>query len=147
MAQFDKAKTIEKKNDRKWYKIYGKKYTYYIWALPLLPFVLLIDKIKDCQDKRRIWSDERATKALDYVLPKVLDWVEDDKAFYYCMEWGYSRLWRKARVRDRKWAHKFDWRLHKFIQEGYENAEYIKTVETDDYYETWVKFVEKEEKE
>ena len=46
MAQFDNAKK-EKKNKRKWYIINGKKYSYYIWALPILPIVLLADKIKD----------------------------------------------------------------------------------------------------
>lgn len=143
MAQFDKAKAVEKKYRRKWYEIQGKKYTYYIWALPILPLVLLADKIKDYRYNRRVWSAEKATKVLDYVLPQVLEWVEDDKAFYYSMEWGHSQLWRKARRRDRKWAYKFAYQLHKFIQNGYENAEYIKTVEQDNYYETWVKFVEK----
>ena len=143
MAQFDKAKTVEKKYRRKWYEIQGKKYTYYIWALPILPLVLLVDKIKDYRYNRRVWSEEKATKVLDYVLPQVLEWVEEDKAFYYSMEWGHSQLWRKARRRDCKWAYKFAYQLHKFIQNGYENAEYVKTVEKDNYGETWVKFVEK----
>ena len=143
MAQFDKAKTVEKKYRRKWYEIQGKKYTYYIWALPIIPFVLLVDKIQEYQSKRRVWSAEKATKVLAYVLPQVLEWVEDDKAFYYSTEWGVSQLWRKARRRDRKWAYKFDWRLHNFNKAGYENAEYNKPVEQDNYYETWVKFVEK----
>ena len=142
MAQFDKAK-VEKKRHRKWYIINGKKYSYYIWALPIIPFVLLVDKIQEYQSKRRVWSEEKATKVLDYVLPQVLEWVEEDKAFYYCMQWGVSPLWRKARWRDRKWAYKFDWGLHNFIKDGYENAEYVKTVEQNSCYETWVKFVEK----
>lgn len=142
MASFDKAK-VEKVNKRKWYEIHHGNYTYYIWSIPLVPFVILHDKIQEYQSKRRVWSEEKATKVLDYVLPQVLEWVEDDKAFYYSMEWGISRLWRKARRRDRKWAYKFDWRLHNFIKDGYENAEYIKTVEQDSCYETWVKFVEK----
>jgi hypothetical protein len=141
MAQFDKAK-VEKKSNRKWYIIYGKQYSYYIWALPIIPIVVLCDKIKDYNQKRRVWSEEKATKVLDYVLPQVLEWVEEDNAFYYNMEWGASALWRKARRRDRKWAYKFDYRLHNFIKDGYENAEYIKTIEKD-YYETWIKFVER----
>lgn len=141
MAQFDNAKK-EKKNNRKWYIINGKKYSYYIWALPILPIALLADKIKDYNYNRRVWSEEKATKVLDYVLPQVLEWVEENKAFYYCMEWGHSQLWKKARRRDRKWAYKFDWRLHNFIKDGYENAGYIKSIE-EDFYEIWVKFVEK----
>ena len=141
MAKFDKAKK-EKKNKRKWYIINGKKYSYYIWALPIIPFVLLVDKIQEEASKRRVWSEKRATKILDYVLPQVLEWVEEDNAFYYCMQWGVSSLWRKARRRDRKWAFKFDWRLHNFIKDGYENAEYTKSIDKD-YDDTWVKFVEK----
>ena len=141
MAKFDKAK-IEKKNKRKWYIINGKKYSYYIWALPIIPFVLLVDKIQEEASKRRVWNEERATKVLDYVLPQVLEWVEEDKAFYYCMQWGPSHMWRKARRRDRKWAFKFDWRLQRYVKDGYENADYTKTVEQD-YDDTWVKFVEK----
>ena len=141
MAQFDNAKK-EKKNKRKWYIINGKKYSYYIWALPILPIVLLADKIKDYNYKHRVWSEEKATKVLDYVLPQVLEWVEEDNAFYYSMEWGHSQLWKKARRRDRKWAYKFDYRLHNFIKDGYENAEYTKSIDKD-YYETWIKFVEK----
>ena len=141
MAKFDNAKK-EKKVKRKWYQINGKTYTYYIWSIPIVPFVVLYDKIKEYNYKRRVWSDEKATAVLDFVLPQVLEWVEEDKAFYYCMDWGHSRLWKKARRRDRKWAYKFDYRLHNFIKEGYENADYIKTIEKD-YYETWVKFVER----
>ena len=82
---------------------------------------------------------------LDKVLPKVLDYSEKDKAFYYNMEWGCSQLWYKAPLRYRKWARKFQYDLHKFIEEGYENAQYIKTVDKDKYlYEdTWIKFEEK----
>ena len=129
----------EKQSRKKWWIINGKKYSYYIWALPLIPFVLLYDKISDYLYARRVWSEEKATKVLNYVLPHVLEWVEEDEAYYYCMDWGYSRLWRKAPLTMRKWARKFSYNLHQFIKNGYQKDGYEKTIEGDRY-ETWIKF-------
>lgn len=142
MANFDKAKET-KKAKKQWWIIHTHNYSVYIWALPILPFVLLSDYIKEQNSKKRVWDEQIATKVLDKVLPKLLEWVEEDNAFYYSMEWGQSALWRNAPRKYRKWAYKFSYRLQKFIQEGYENTDYIKTVEQDNYYEIWVKFVEK----
>ena len=139
---FDKAKEIKKKNNKKWYIINGKKYSYYIWTLPLLPFVILHDALEERADKRRVWSAEQATKVLNHVLPNVLEWVEEDKAYYYCMDWGASNRWRKAKLIDRKWARKWEYQLRDFIKEGYENEHYSKSVEKD-YYDTWIKFEER----
>ena len=139
---FDKAKE-PKTNKKKWYIINGKKYSYYIWAFPLVPFVILHDKINQWTDKRRVWSVERATKVLDHVLPKVLEWVEEDKAYYYCMDWGTNSLWRGAKHKNRRWARKWAYHLRSFIKEGYENEHYSKSVEKDNYDTWWVKFEER----
>ena len=138
---FDKAKET-KSNKKPWYIINGKRYSYYVWALPLVPFVTLYDVMSQKADKRRVWSAERATKVLNHVLPKVLEWVEEDKAYYYCMDWGTSNLWRGAKRADRKWTQKWQYQLRDFIKEGYENELYSKSVEKD-YYDTWVKFEER----
>lgn len=137
MKKFDKAKT----NNKKWYVIKIKQYTFAFWLLPLLPFVMLYNKVEKAAYKRRVWSDERATKVLDHILPRVLEWVEEDNTYCYCMEWLCSDLWRNARLVDRKWAHKFGYKLHNFIKDGYKNPHYSKSVESDGY-ETWVKFEE-----
>ena len=141
MANFDKAKKT-KKAKKQWWVIHIRNYSVYIWALPILPVILLVDYIKDHNYKKRVWSEQTATMILDKVLPQVLEWVEEDNAFYYCMNWNSSILYRKAPRKDRRWAYKFSYRLQRFIKEGYENADYIKTVE-EDYCDTWVKFVEK----
>ena len=141
MASFDKAKET-KKTKKQWWIIHTHNYSVYIWALPILPIVLLSDYIKERNSKKRVWSEEIATKVLDKVLPQILEWVEEDNAFYYCMSWGTSSLYRKAPRKYRKWANKFKYKLQQFIKEGYENADYVKTIEKD-YYDTWVKFVEK----
>lgn len=129
----------EKQSRKKWWIINGEKYSYYIWALPFIPFVLLYDKISDYLYARRVWSEEKAIKVLDHVLPHVLEWVEEDDAYYYCMDWGYSNLWRTAPLTMRKWARKFGFNLHQFIKTNYQKDGYEKTIEGDRY-ETWVKF-------
>ena len=91
MALFDKAKTPAKPR-KKWWILHTKNYSYYIWALPILPFVLLADYIKDRNYKRLVWDETIATKVLDKVLPQILEWVEEDNAFYYSMEWSTSSL-------------------------------------------------------
>lgn len=139
MKDFEYAKTRKNKSRRKWYVINGKKYSYYIWALPIIPFVVAYDKVSEWAYNRREWSEETACKVLDHVLPYILEWVEEDNAFYYCMDWGCSNLWRKAPLHLRKWAKKFDYKMHKFIEEGYQKEGYSKSVEKD-HYETWVKF-------
>lgn len=137
---FSYAKTRQEKQSRKkWWIINGKKYSYYIWALPLIPFVILYDKISDYLYARRVWDEEKAIKVLDRVLPHVLEWVEEDEAYYYCMDWGYSNLWRIAPLTMRKWARKFSYNLHQFIKNGYQKDGYEKTIEGDRY-ETWIKF-------
>lgn len=141
MAKFDKAKET-KKAKKQWWVIHIRNYSVYIWVLPILPVVLLADYIENRNYKKRVWNEQTATKILDKVLPQVLEWVEEDNAFYYCMNWGTSSLYCKAPRKYRKWACKFSYRLQQFIKEGYENADYIKTVEKD-YCDTWVKFVEK----
>lgn len=141
MANFDKAKKT-KKAKKQWWVIHIRNYSVYIWALPILPVVLLVDYIDNRNYKKRVWNEQTATKILDKVLPQVLEWVEEDNAFYYCMNWNSSALYRRAPRKYRKWACKFSYRLQQFIKEGYENADYVKTVE-EDYCDTWVKFVEK----
>lgn len=144
MKTFDKAKQTSKPR-KKWWIIRTKDYDYYIWALPLIPFVELADYIEKKAYAKRVWDTATATKVLDKVLPKVLEWVEEEKAFYYNMTWGYSRLWHKAPLKYRKWARKFQYDLHKYVESGYENPQYVKTVDKSEYYydDTWVKFEEK----
>ena len=142
MKNLDKAKKAKQKQNKKWYILHTKKYSYYIWALPLLPFVILIDYIKDWYYNRLIWSNERAIKVLNKALPKIIEWVEEDKSFYYCMDWGTSQLYNRAPFFSRKWARKFAWKLHRFIKEEFEIEGYKKSIETDNYEEVWVRFSE-----
>lgn len=140
MADFNKAK--KNNNGKKWYVVSTKNYQVYFWALPILPIVIMINKLESCQYKRRVWSDEKAKKVLDKILPKVLEWVEKDDAFYYCMGWSSWDLYNNAPFGYRRWVKKFNYELQKFIRYNYENEKYTKTIDNDGY-DIWVKFTEK----
>ena len=143
MKAFDQAKTRDTKQKRKpWYIINTKKYSYPFFIAPLVPFAIFAQYIKERNYEKRVWSEEKANKVLDAVLPKVLEYVEENNAYYYCMDWGTRNLWATAPRKYRKWAQKFESCLRDHIRDGYENADYIKTIEKN-YYETWVIFIEK----
>lgn len=148
MKSFDAAKKRQLKSRtprKKWWIIETKRYRYYIWAAPLIPFVELANTIKARAYKKMKWDESTATKVLDKVLPKELEWVEEDNAFYFNMDWNFRFLWLKAPIRYRKWANKFAYELHEFIEKGYENPLYTKTVNKEDgySYDVWVRFEEK----
>lgn len=140
MKNFNYAK--RPRSNRKWYRISIGQYQVYFWGLPLLPFVVCYDKFKDWQYFRMKWSAERAQRVLDHALPYLLEWVEEDKAYYYCMDWSDFNLWRKASLFDKKWAKKFGAKLRVYLRDEYQKAEFAKSVEQDPY-ETWVKFAER----
>ena len=136
MKAFDMAKEKRKvQRPIHWVKICG--YTVRWWEVPLVPFELL----NYWRYNRMKWSDEKATKVLDAILPNELEWVEEDNAFYYCMDWDPHGIGKKAPRRYKKWSNKFSWDLHRFIRDGYENPDYIKTYLNDDG--GWVKFEER----
>lgn len=137
MKAFDAAKEKRKvKHPIHWIKI--RKYHVRWWEIPLVPFVMF----KDWRYDRMVWNEAKAMKVLDAILPKELEWVEEDNAFYYSMDWNPYGIGKKAPRRYKNWANKFSWKLHDFIRDGYENPDYIKTY-INDGYEGWVKFEER----
>ena len=142
MKNFEYAqKRATNANKRPWYTVKIKNYGYiYLWGLPLLPVVVIGKAVSEWAYKRRVWDDDKATKVLDYVLPYKLEWVEENNAYYYCMDWSFYNLHKYAPFYLKKWSAKFDYGLHRHIETDYEKDGYIKTVETDNYGVTWVKF-------
>ncbi len=132
---FEKAKNKPKKP---WYMVNTKNYQIPFWALPIAPFVIGISKLNDWFYDRIKWDERKATKVLNHVLPKILDYDKDEDAYYYCMDWGYN-LWHKAPLRYRRFAYKYDVQLHSFIKEKYMVKGYCKSV-INDGYDEWIEF-------
>lgn len=129
---FEKAKNKSKKP---WYMVGTENYQIPVWVLLIAPFV----KISNWFYDRIKWNEHKATKVLNYVLPKILDYDKDEDAYYYCMDWGTYNLWHKAPLKYRWFAYKYEFNLHYFIKEGYMVKGYCKSVMNDGYNE-WVEF-------
>ena len=131
---FDKAKENgKKKNKKKWWIINTKNYSYYIWALPIIPFCWVYDKIVDLIDKSRKWDEAKADKILNKTLPKMLKWDEEEKNYYLYIRSFYGFNWERVPFIYRKWSKKFSYRLKEYLLDKYENELYTKKVEKEDY--------------
>lgn len=135
---------IVQKKERKPLTIKTKYHTYYWWAAPLIPFCEFYDWADRKMDARQKWDEEKASLLLNkYILPHYLEWVEEEKAFYYAWRWtpeySYERLCPK---RYRRWLRKHGYRVQQYLREGYENPDYIKT-RIVEYGDEWIKFEER----
>lgn len=140
MASFNKGKEKAKKSKKGLPRICIGDYQVVFFALPLLPFVMALDAFHNWQYNRLVWSTEKATQVLDAILPRVLEWVEEDDAFYYCSGWNGMVLRENCPLKYKKWVNKYYWKLHDFVKDGYQNPDYDKTIEDDAFSDVWVKF-------
>lgn len=120
------------KSKKPWYIIFYKNYRIYIWGVPLLPFVILSDKI----DESRKWCPHKAEKVINHGLPKILDYDTEDDTYSYYMDWRTGWMDEYAPLHLKAWARKFSYRIRKYLEEEYEHPLYNKTVIDD---EEWLK--------
>lgn len=134
MTTFERAKKKkEKQNKKKWWIIKTKNYTIPIYLLPLAIFIIPCDKLKKYVYNSMAWSEEKAKKVLDKMLPRRLEW-DDDEGNYYCYirKWGWWYSQNNVPLIYRKWTNKFNYELRKYFVEKYEHEYYTKTVLNDD---------------
>lgn len=136
----DLLKKAKNRPKKPWYVVRTKNYQIPIWLLPLAPFVIGVSKLSDWLYGRIEWDERKAVKVLNRVLPKILDYDEDEDAYCYCMDWGTYNLWHKAPLRYRRFAHKYVARLHSFIKEKYMVKGYAKSVIQNYCDDEWVEF-------
>lgn len=140
-ARAEKAKTKRKK----WWIINVKNYSYYIWAIPLIPFVVLADYIKDRNYKKRKWDEAKAKKIIDYALPHILDYDITEDNYWFNGEWSAYIFEKFAPFYLRKWAHKFAYQIKDYVFTTYEKEGWVKTVDDECAWDKWIIF-KKEEK-
>ena len=143
MKDFTYAKKKDERKSRrnkKWYIIYTKKYSYYIWAAPLIPIFELKDIIKQNRYNKRVWDEEKAKKVLDHTLPYFLNYNDDEDAYFFNKDWGCeSAIAKKSPLHLRKWANKFSFDIIHYLVNSYQKDGYVKTIE-EDWFDIWVKF-------
>ena len=142
---FDKAKQKDRPKRKEFkvrYKFFGEEFYINPFLIPVAIVVGTAEYIDNKYYESLEWSDEKATKLLNRTLPYVLEWVEENNAYYYCMNWGCGYFSKRAPFGYRRWGVKFYSDIIDFIKDGYENPNYCKTVEKDKYGDVWVKFEE-----
>lgn len=96
----------EKKHTfRKWWNKNGYKVMRIIF-FPIWWGIKIKEKLEPYFNHKYRWSDERAQEILNYYIPRVAQWDEEDKSFYFFdngMGWGMKHNLRKLKFRDRKW--------------------------------------------
>ena len=127
--KYKEFKVEKTKNKKPWYIIYGKQFTYYVWAFPLLPFAILAKKIRES----RKWCPRKAEKIINRGLPKMLDYDEENNSYYYFMDWGTSWMYEYAPFYLKAWARHFQYRIKLYLLEIYEHPMYEKIVIEDEY--------------
>lgn len=144
MKTFEYAQTKNNKKTFKMPSIKTANYNIPLWALPIAPFVIIYDKFNKWNYNRQQWSEAKATKALNYFLPYVLQFVEEDNAYYYNTDWRYNGwdIAKRVPFGMKKWAKKFGYKILLFLENGYENEHFSKSIGKD-YPEIWLKFEKK----
>lgn len=140
--EYAKKKAL-KKTKHPWYTVSTKKWgRVYLWGLPLIPIMEINYAFTNWNYNRKVWSEKRATKVLDYTLPYILDYIADEDAYYYDKEWYPSHFRKYAPFWHRAWARKFSFKIQEYLFNGYSHSEYDIIFECDEYNE-WVFFKKK----
>ena len=137
---FDRAFANKPKKNRKpWYIINIKNYSYYIWALPIIPFYWIYEKISDAIEKSRVWDAKRAERIIARVFPLVAEVDKEAGTLTRCFRtWHFGDTWKyECKAIDKKFAKKFDHQITQYLKDTFEMEGYTKIIEDDDCSSEW----------
>ena len=106
-AEVIKAMNKKKKEHtfRKWWNKNGYKIMRVI-CFPVWWSIIIKRKIEPYLIRRYKWDDNRAQEILNYYIPRIAEWDEENKTFYFFdngFGWGLKYNQKKLKFRDRKW--------------------------------------------
>lgn len=119
-------------------------YSFHVSVL-LIPLAIAVGchrRMKDEYWRSLEWDEKKAEKLLDKRLGKVLEWDEDNDAYWFSMNWNSRYLTDKAPFGMRTWARKYNNEVLKYLENGYHHPTYRKLTETDCWGDKWLKFEE-----
>lgn len=73
---------------------------------PIWWYIKAEEKIEARLNSKCEWSDERAQEILNYYIPRVAEWNEENKSFYFADNgrgWHLKYRKKKLKLRDRRW--------------------------------------------
>lgn len=132
MKDFTYAK--RKSQPRKpWYIVKIGTRNIYLWSLPLLPFDIFYNKIYDYRWKRNEWSEKKAAKVLDCVLPYVLEYDEKHDVYYHNMNWHMKNTFKRhAPLGTKTFVVKHYYEISNYLVNEYQKDGYEKRFYTED---------------
>lgn len=137
MKDFNYAKEQEQKcHKKKWYILDLAEYSCFILFTPLIPFVQAYDKWKEYLWESCQWSEKKASKVLDYVLPYFLDYDEQKDEYSYCNKWGYTgcRFAKRVPIGLKTFTRKFTKEIKDYLFNEYEKDGYDKWIKKSDMF-------------
>lgn len=130
---FEYAKRKEEKyNKKERFKFKHGRWNCYYFLVPLIPIAVAYEKINKFYNNKLAWSDKKATKILNSILPKIL-WYnsENDTYSYEAGYWSWV-FTKNAPLGYKSWTKKYGKQLEDYLKDGYENPLYNKSIE-DEY--------------
>ena len=134
-------KAIEDKQKKHPYRDWWHKNNYKVMRIILFPiwiYVEISDRIKDWSYERIVWDEKRADEILTYYIPRVSDWLPDEKSFwFYDNGSGWNIVFSKKylKIKDRLFWRKFHWNIEEYFNNKFELEGFEKeVVSTRSYY-------------
>lgn len=143
---FEYAKKKEEKCNRKeWFKFKHGRWNCYYFLVPLIPIAIACEKIHKFYNNKLTWSERKATKVLNSILPKILWYNSENDTYSYdteCQSWIFVD---NAPLRYKSWIKKYRRHLENYLKDGYENPLYNKSIK-DEYIIFSEKYLDTREK-
>ncbi len=131
-----KKKQEQKCHKKKWYILDLAEYSCFVLFTPLIPFVWTYDKWKEYLWESCQWSEKKASKVLDYVLPYFLDYDKQKDEYSYCNKWAYTgwRFAKRVPLGLKTFTRKFTKEIKDYLFNEYEKDGYDKWIKKSDMF-------------
>lgn len=124
-----KAEKEKEKRDnagKKLWMVYKDNYAFPIFLFPVYWLALILEAIQKWESNLYQWSDNKAAKMANYIIPQFLSYDEDEDSYYFPVSFGYSNYYKCVPFWHRRWVKKFEYPLMEFIKTIYQKKGYDK---------------------
>lgn len=122
----EKAKKKRERTGKKWWMVYKKDYAFPFWLFPVYWLSLILEAVQKLEDKLYQWSDTKAAKMANYIIPQFLEYEEEEDSYYFPVDFGCSNYHKFVPLWHRRWVRKFSYDIMKFIKTVYQKKGYDK---------------------
>ena len=131
-------KAMNKKKKEHTFRKWWNKNRYKIMRVIFFPIwwsIKIKEKIKPYLTSKYKWDDNKAQEILNYYIPRIAEWDEEDKTFYFFDDgfgWGMKYNQKQLKFRDRKWwkynCDFFGGKIRSYLIENFELEGFTKEI-------------------